>query len=502
MALANLSLALLWGGVASLLVYIVALRITAWNRLRHIPGPFGVGWSKLWIFRHTFAGNLCLVTKAVCEKYGPITRIAPDWVIINDPAEVRRIWSVHSGYRRSDWYKGFRFDPGKDSILTNVDNKEHHKRRTLVLPAYVGKGLNDRETLIDEQMVKFIALVERKYLSDRTVVRPMEMGQTFQYLTQDATSAVEFGKAFGYVEADSDFYGAIEALEGMMFPCALVCLVPELATLMNTSFVKSLLPQPTDKHGIGRLVGLIKERVAERYGDAKVKNNDVLQRFVESGLTQSEVEAESMVHLLGGSDTTAMAMRTAVFFICTNPSVCRRLQEEIEVVAKTVTRPVIADSEAKQMRYLQACIKEALRIWPPITGVMTKTSNKDDVICGVKVPAGTNVAWTAFGVMRNKALFGEDAELFEPRRWLEADPDRLKEMEATQGLVFAAGTRWECLGKSMAYMELGKVLFELFLRYDFSMTNPAKPFEWVNVGFTVHEHMNVTITRRESGSGT
>ncbi|KAK3376132.1 cytochrome P450 family protein [Lasiosphaeria ovina] len=484
---------------AAFVSWVIVSRVRTWYRLCHIPGPPIAAWSILWIFRHQISGRMCIRMKAICEQYGPVTRIGPNWVICNDPAEIRRIWSVHSGYQRSPWYKGFRFDPSQDSVLTANENKAHHFIRSQLLSGYNGV-LNNQEKPVDEQVVKMLGVIERKYVSDSVVgVRPMDMGKTFLHFTQDATAAVGFGQSFGYIEADRDIFGGMAALEAMMLPVQLLALFPPLLALLKTPPIMALLPKPTESQGLGRLLGLIKAHVDERYGETKVQGTDVLQRFVESKLSRAQVEAEGLVMMIGGTDTTATALRCAVFYIATNASVCRRLQGEVDAASLTVARPVIADSEAKRLLYLQAVIKEVLRIWPPITGLMPKISSNDDVICGVKVPAGTNVAWAPFGIMRNRALFGDDADRFEPQRWLDAEPARLKEMEAVQGLAFAAGTRWECLGRRMAYMELGKVLFELFLRYDFTMTDPIKPFEWINHGFTVHEHMNVTITKRRLG---
>lgn len=100
-------------------------------------------------------------------------------------------------------------------------------------------------------------------------------------------------------------------------------------------------------------------------------------------------------------------------------------------------------------------------MWPPISGLAAKASAKDEVICGKLVPARTYVAWAIFGAMRDKAVFGDDADVFKPERWIGRDEKKLREMESAQGLVFNAGTRWECLGKRLAYLELGKVLFEV-----------------------------------------
>jgi cytochrome P450 len=344
-----------------------------------------------------------------------------------------------------------------------VDNKAHMRVRSKVLPAYQGKGITDQEQVIDGQIEKFIRLIERKYISTRDGgrTRPFEMGRRFSYFTQDAISAVEFGKPFGYLDEDDDFYGAIDALEGMLLPCAVMALIPPLLWVVTSPLCKPFMPRKTDKHGVGRLLGVIDERVSARYGEKRIRNTDVLQALVDSGLPRPEVESEALVHLLGGTDTTATALRNTVFFLSTNPAAYRRLQDEIDSVAGSVTRPIIADAEAKELRFLQACLKESMRFWPPISGLQAKMSAQDDVICGMLVPAGTHVAWTIFETMRDKDVFGDNAEVFEPMRWLEAEPERLKEMEATQGLVFAAGTRWECLGKRLANVEMGKVLFEV-----------------------------------------
>ncbi|KAK0648117.1 cytochrome P450 family protein [Cercophora newfieldiana] len=483
--------------IAAYTLYFLANRFVAWKRLRHISGPAEAAWSQSWLVRHQLGGDMCFDLEAVCNKYGPLARVGPNFLVCSEPSEIRRVWSVHSGYQRADWYKGYRIDPSSDSVLTAIENKEHHRLRTQLLPGYMGRGQGGQEKLLDEQVLKFIKLVERAYLSDNVATREMDMGDVFVYLTQDITSAIEFGEPFGYLDSNADTNGIIKALDSMKLPCAVLALLPSVTAVAQSTVFTPFLPKPTDPTGVGRMLGIVKAHVDKRYGEKKQKRTDVLQSFVDSGLSQKEVEAEALVHLLGGSDTTATALRIAVFHISSNPRAYRRLQAEIDSAASSVTRPIIADAEAKKLPYLQATIKEALRMWPPISGLMPKVSARDDVICGKAVPAGTMVGWCAFGAMKNKGVFGENADDFEPARWLEAEPEKLKEMEATQALVFVAGTRWECLGKKLAYSELGKVLFEFFLRFDVSMINPAKPFSWSNQGFTTHQNMKAKVTKRD-----
>lgn len=54
---------------------------------------------------------------------GPVTRIAPNSLLVSEAEFWRRICAVRSPYTRADWYRGMRLEPGKDVILTHSDDK-------------------------------------------------------------------------------------------------------------------------------------------------------------------------------------------------------------------------------------------------------------------------------------------------------------------------------------------------------------------------------------------
>jgi len=121
----------------------------------------------------------------------------------------------------------------------------------------------------------------------------------------------------------------------------------------------------------------------------------------------------------------------------------------------------ITDAEGRNLPYLQAIIKEGLRIWPPIVGLQGKlVPPGGDMINGQFVPAGTKVGTAIFGMMRNKKIFGEDVDVFRPERWIDASPEKIKEREQTVDLVFGTG-RFKCLGNNVALIQLNKIFVEV-----------------------------------------
>ena len=156
-----------------------------------------------------------------------------------------------------------------------------------------------------------------------------------------------------------------------------------------------------------------------------------------------------------------------MLMISTNPRVLRALQAEIDATTTTTTTAIISDATARALPYLTSTIRETLRWLPPGVDLAAKVVPPGgDVWEGVALPAGTEIGWNALGLMRVAEVWGEDAGQFRPERWLEVEEgsERLREMEGLVELVFAGGSRYQCLGRAVAMVEMRKVLFEVSLR--------------------------------------
>lgn len=97
---------------------------------------------------------------------------------------------------------------------------------------------------------------------------------------------------------------------------------------------------------------------------------------------------------------------------------------------------------------------------PPPSIAFREVPKGGDMLSGLFVPEGTWVGFDVLGLMMDPALFGADAKMFRPERWLSGDRERVRKMEMDFDLIFSYG-KSACLGKNIALMELNKVIVEV-----------------------------------------
>ncbi|KAH7353681.1 cytochrome P450 [Plectosphaerella cucumerina] len=475
------TLAVSWFSVSSFRSY--------W-RLRHIKGPPLAAWSIWWLVRTVGGTRAYLDFWEVNQKYGDIARVGPNDVVCSDPDLMKRVLAVRSEYRRSDWYDGMRFHPKKNNVLSWRDEEEHFKLRSKMAAGYSGREVLDLEGKIDKNLHALIKRLD----DDIAAGGPLDFGRKAQYFTLDVITDLAFGDAFGFLATDSDIYDYIRTTEESLPVFMVTTVLPWMIKIFGSPIFASILPSDKDVMGFGKVMAISKKVSAERFGPHKKVQKDMLGSFVAHGLTQEEAESEILLQIVAGSDTTATAIRATMLHLITNPRVLAKLLDEIR--ATTTAGPLISDSEARALPYLQAVIKEGLRIFPPVAGLMAKeVPPGGDTWKGVFLPGGTRIGYGAWGIFRNRGLWGADADEFRPERWLGGPPEKIRELESTLDLVFSYG-RWQCLGRPVAMMELSKVFFEIPKRFDLSIVDPTRPWKSINCGIFAQSEFWVRATHR------
>ncbi|KAF2400646.1 cytochrome P450 [Trichodelitschia bisporula] len=475
--------------------------IVQYRKLRQVPGPWGSGWSQWCIVKSTFTNSIYLDIAAHCRKYGPLVRIVPNMLVTNDPDIIRRMSGVRSLYTKGDWYAMTNIAVDRHHLFAETDEDAHSSLRSKMAQGFTARDLGSTyiEASIDTQLTTLFALIDTKYISSPNHRRTVDIARLLHYFVIDVITDIAFRSPFAFLQHDRDVHHYIGAQESLLPIFEWLAALPTLGWLAHRPWLaKWILPQPTDKTGMGYLMGIAQRTVAERFGPKARVQADMLGSFIKHGLDQRQCELEAAVQVIVGSDSTVTSLRAILLFVLTCPRVYARLQAELDTVPRGESGGVITDAQAKSLPYLQAVLKEGMRLFPPVTGHFSKkVPEGGDTLHGMSIPAGTEIAYAAWEFYRNPDVWGEDADVFRPERWEEAGPERLAQMQKTWELVFGYG-KYSCLGKPVAMMELGKTLGEMFRRYDIALANPLKPWKHFNRnGFFFITDMMVRIEKRE-----
>lgn len=226
----------------------------------------------------------------------------------------------------------------------------------------------------------------------------------------------------------------------------------------------------------------------------KTKNRvDFLARFLKAQkdhpefMTDFQVLTATVSLVFAGSDTTAISLSSMFYFLLRNPRVYGKLMEEIDKAVEDGTilphpAALVTWTSAQKLTYLDACIQESFRLFPAVGLLLERhVPPGGAVICGRHVPGGTIVGCNAWVLHRRKDVFGEDADVYRPERWLEASPSKRNEMKATM-FQFGAGAR-TCIGRNISTLEVYKLVPSFLRRFEIDWVDENSDWKTENCWF-------------------
>lgn len=119
------------------------------------------------------------------------------------------------------------------------------------------------------------------------------------------------------------------------------------------------------------------------------------------------------------------------YYLCKNPRCYNQVVREIDEMDHNgdLSDP-ITFAESNKLKYLQACMKEAMRLHPAVGQLLERVVPEGgSTIAGTWLPAGVIVGVNPWVISRDKTVYGDDFDQYRPERWLEADAASLKLME-------------------------------------------------------------------------
>jgi cytochrome P450 len=204
------------------------------------------------------------------------------------------------------------------------------------------------------------------------------------------------------------------------------------------------------------------------------EKNDIVSVALASG---DVIDPALMVDLVmtliqGGQESTAATFQWAMFELGRSPDMQRRLRaesrEHLAPSLESATGANIAD-----LPYLSAVCNEALRYYPYMP-IMLKQAVRDTSVAGERIPKGTIIVYSAYTINRDKGMWGDDADIFDPERWMR--PGAAKTGGATTNYAlttFGHGPRG-CIGQNFARIFLPCLVAAVVGRYEIELTNGSE----------------------------
>ncbi|KAH6535231.1 hypothetical protein HBI81_072700 [Parastagonospora nodorum] len=432
--------------------------------LRSYPGPWLARATIIESQRHNLNGYSHLWLQSLHEKYGPVVRFAPSMLSYIDPTS----WKDIYGHKATAFQKAPEFY-GKDIFgdpagIIRADDISHARQRRLVSHAFSDKSLRDQDKLLKgyaailvDQLAKIAGVPDNE----------TNMLSWYNFIAFDVMADLTFGEDLGQLRnstyndwVGSTFYVAkFLALNGIINAWG-------LAGVLNLIMPASLKAK-RDHH---------KEFVVEKVDRRLAQNTTrpdiwtyVMKKSKDGGetLSTTEMHNNGSTFMGAGTETVATELSGLTYMLLKNPDKMHRLKSEIRGAFKHLDD--MTTTKLSQLEYLQACIDEGLRLYPPLpTGTQRVKPVGGAMVCGRWVPSGTLVQTNFYSLQRSPRNF-KNPDTFAPERFL---PEGAEEYASDRkdGLnPFSFGPK-NCVGKNLAYHEMRLVLASVLLHFDLELS--------------------------------
>lgn len=370
------------------------------------------------------------------HQYGDIVyvKLGPmHGFILYSPEAVNHVLVKNQkNYIKGRGYDGLRLLVGNGILTSN--GEFWREQRRLVQPSFTPKGVAQ----FSDMMVEVTQAMLRRWEQVARQGEVMVMDQEMLRLTMSVIGQAMFSIDLGHEmlelgEAFEDAFGFIPSRTNSLIPIS--------------------WPLPSNrrfKRNLGVINDFIDERIAQGRradGQDNLLTTLLKARDEESGrgMTPEQLRDEVVTLFFAGFETTARSLTWGWYLLTRYPEVMEKLQKEAdELLAEC--QPELEDLQ--RLVYTRQVIDEVLRIYPP-TALLARTSVKEDMIGGYRIPPGSMMILVPYQVHRYPGIW-PDPEKFDPQRFSQ---EQVAGRPKYAYIPFAAGQR-VCVGNNFALMEM------------------------------------------------
>ncbi|KAF2267484.1 cytochrome P450 [Lojkania enalia] len=468
--------------LSTFLIFLFALLKSLYNLLLHplrsFPGPISARATALTYHYASVKGNLHLWLQSLHERYGPVVRFAPNELSFITPS----VWRDAYGYRATAFTKDKIFyGPdlfGDPPGILRADNTSHTRQRKLVAPAFGDRALKQQAPITKAYVTLLVQQLREAIMMDKK--GKVDIRDWYNFTTFDIMGDMTFGEPLNLLSS-SQYTPWVRSIFDNAKLTHLNSVIRAWPFLHW--FMRAMIPQSI-KEKRETVLRYSVERVERRLA-TRTDRPDIWTHVLrhsedeenkDKGLAQTEMWANATFFMIAGTETTATVLTGLTFYLLKNPDKLGRLQSEIRGAFEASEDMTL--EKLVPLAYLNACIEEGLRLYPPVCLGLPRTVPKGGaMIEGLWVPGGVNVQVAQYAAYHSSTNFKNPKE-FVPERWLPEGQAEYGQDHKDILNPFSYGPR-NCLGKNLAYHEMRLILAMVLWHFDMVELCPESE-QWLN----------------------
>ena len=343
---------------------------------------------------------------------------------VSHPEGIKKI--LLSPLQKAPWYKllaipDYRFQ----TPMSTTDPKKKNERSKAWAAGYSLTNNLQNEGAVDDVVELFLGYLDNFAATKQS----FNFDEYIAYTAFDIVGELLFSKQFGFLKENRDVGNAIANALALGVYAATMGFYRWVHVIILGNPLMTALGLLPMGHLFDTTVHSLDDRLKNPH-DSRFDIADHWLRAMEKSkanpdapeVTLRDVYAMATGVVGAASDTVSTAMQSFVYYMNRHPDAWKRAQAEIDEAIRTqgiCQDRVVSFADAQKLPFLQACLKESLRVFGPVPMGLPRLAPKGGLTIGdTHFAEGTILSINPWVMHHSTEIWGPDAKEFNPDRWL------------------------------------------------------------------------------------
>ncbi|KAF4219338.1 hypothetical protein CNMCM8980_003069 [Aspergillus fumigatiaffinis] len=425
--LLGLNLLMALPGLLIVYVFILSVYRIYFHPLSEYPGPKLAAITCWYVAFYAWRGDLHLQMQRLHAEYGPKVRYGPNSLSFDMATVLNDIYGVRANTRKPDDYVTLSISRRSQNSVSATDKSDHMFKRKPQAEFHTVQNLTKHEPQILEKIRTFTSLLEPRQQNDHINRAEAsggwgpskDMATTCGWLTMDIVTDLTCSQYLNLLTNQEMRWLPI-ASRYISWRGAMCLMQPKIYKYKLDKLFLASAYKEIMKMGRWAYQCTVARAQKHSSGDRDDLFDKMMNASDKTGrrFTTKDLWNELMLLLLAGSETTSTTMSATLFYLSHHPESLHQATAEVRSTFKDLEE-IRSGPELSSCEFLHNCIKESMRLSPPIPCILPRTVQVGGLLMshgGEYIPEGTSVGAAPYVIMRNEKYYPFSNE-FRPERW-------------------------------------------------------------------------------------